>query len=313
MTLLEKTEIIKNLSNKHGFILSGVADARKLDEEEDHINEWLTKGYHGDMSYMTRNKEMRLDPTLLVSGAKSIICLAYNYYDAQENKLDAPKVAMYARGKDYHHVLKKKLKLLWKEIKCTIDSNAHGRYFVDSAPVMERQWAALAGLGWTGKNTLLINPKLGSYFFLAEIICDIEMVPDAPIKDHCGTCTKCIDACPTDAIDEKGYVLKANQCISYFTIESKSEIPEEYQSELNGWLFGCDICQQVCPWNRFSVDQINDSFKSSIDFQKLSYEAWKSMTKHEFDDAFNQTPIKRMGFERMKMVLNILHSKNDLK
>jgi len=308
MTPQENTTIIKSLALAHGFILAGVAGARKLEEENDHLNEWLDQGYHGDMNYMARNKDLRLDATLLVPGAKSVICLAYNYYVHREMTEGIPKIAMYARGKDYHKVLKKKLKLLWTDIKKAIDINAAGRYFVDSAPVMERQWAELAGLGWTGKNTLLINPKLGSYFFLAEIICDIETVPDVPIKDHCGTCTKCIDACPTRAIEDAGYLLKANQCISYFTIESRAEIPVEYHAALDGWLFGCDICQQVCPWNRFSIEQNNDSFEAGIEFQKLTYEKWMEMTKEEFEDTLHQTPIKRMGYDRMKMVLHLIQS-----
>ena len=308
MTPQENTTMIKNLANAHGFILAGVAGARKLEEEHNHLNEWLDAGYHGDMMYMARNKELRLDATLLVPGAKTVICLAYNYYSHRDSTEGIPKIAMYAKGKDYHKVLKKKLKLLWTDIKEAININAVGRYFVDSAPVMERQWAELAGLGWTGKNTLLINPKLGSYFFLAEIICDIETVPDVPIKDHCGTCTKCIDACPTEAIDKSGYLLKANQCISYFTIESRSEIPVEYHSALEGWLFGCDICQQVCPWNRFSTEQKSDSFEAGIEFQKLTYEKWMEMTKEEFEDTLDKTPIKRMGYDRMKRVLHLLQS-----
>lgn len=304
----ENTSIIKKLASSHGFMLAGVAQVRKLHEEESHFDDWLARDYHGDMAYLARNKELRLNPDLLVPGAKSIICLAYNYYNPNEINKAIPKIAMYARGKDYHKVLKKKLKSLWTEIKKQVNDKATGRYFVDSAPVMERQWAEIAGLGWMGKNTLLINPKIGSYFFLAEIISDIELVADDPIKDHCGTCTRCIDACPTQAIDEKGYVLKANQCISYFTIESKSDIPDRFKADIEGWLFGCDICQQVCPWNRFSTDHRSEIFKSDIDFQSLTFEKWMNMASDEFDETFNPTPIKRMGYERMKMILSILQS-----
>jgi epoxyqueuosine reductase len=306
MTPAESTAAIKRLAIDHGFILAGIAEVRRLDEEESKFDEWLSNGYHGDMKYMARNKDLRLDPALLVPGAKSIICLAFNYYIGSEVNEANPKIAMYARGRDYHHVIKKKLKSLWAEIKKQVNENASGRYFVDSAPVMERQWAQLAGLGWTGKNTLLIHPKMGSHFFLAEIICDIETVADTPIHDHCGTCTKCIDACPTNAIAEDGYLLKANQCISYFTIESKSAIPEPYRSNLDGWLFGCDICQKVCPWNRFSTEQKSEIFKADIDFPTLTYEKWNSMTNDEFESEFNHTPIKRMGYDRMKMILKLL-------
>lgn len=308
MNVVRNTEIIKQLAADHGFLLSGVAQVRKLKEEEDKLQSWLLNEYHGDMKYMANHFDLRLDPEKLVPGAKSIICLAYNYYNDIEMEGKTPKVAMYAHGKDYHKVIKKKLKTLWYEIKQKVSMNAVGRYFVDSGPVFERQWAKLAGLGWTGKNTLLVNPKAGSYFFLAEIICDLELIADEPMHDYCGTCTRCIDACPTDAIDQNGYLLKANQCISYFTIESHTDIPDTYKSNLDNWIFGCDICQQVCPWNKFSVPHNEKEFIPKVNFNEWDYEKWEAMSKEDFDTYFNDTPLKRMGFDRMQMILKHLNT-----
>ncbi len=310
MTAKEKSEWIKHHMLESGFLNVGIAAVRRLDESETYLDDWLNKGYHGDMTYMANHKAMRLDPTLLVPGARSIISLAYNYYRPSETSPDGLKVSIYAQGHDYHKILKKKLKGLWKEIKSAIDPEAKGRFFVDSAPVMERQWAAQAGLGWQGKNTLLIHPRLGSYFFLAEIICDIELVPDTPTEDHCGTCTRCIEACPTDAIDDQGYLLKANQCISYLTIETKETIPEPLKSKMDGWVFGCDICQQVCPWNKFSKPHTEPLFYNNPVYQNWTTEQWSQLTEVEFNQEFGATPLKRAGYQKFKdSIRAVLHEK----
>lgn len=306
MTLTEKSHCIKQIAAEHGFLLSGIAKLRPLEEERSHLEEWLQEGHHGEMQYMANHFEMRLDPSLLVPGSQSIISLSYNYFSHDLKNKHVPKVGMYASGSDYHKVLKKKLKTLWKTILEELKEPAKGRFFVDSAPVMERQWAQQAGLGWTGKNSLLIHPKHGSYFFLAEIISDLELEYDEPIKDYCGTCTKCIDACPTDAIASNGYVLIANKCISYLTIESKSDIPSEHKSQMNGWVFGCDICQQVCPWNRFSTPHTESEFYPKTDFSTWTFDQWESMTEQDFETTFGKTPLKRAGFEKIKKTLKSL-------
>lgn len=301
MTIKEKSDLVKNLCLEAGFLLVGFAKCRSLDEEKDRLDEWLHSGWHGEMDYMAKNQSVRLDPSRLVQGAKTVICLAYNYYQPDLNSDQSYKVAMYATGADYHKVLKKKLKKLWQHIQSSVDPNATARYFVDSAPILERQWAELAGLGWTGKNTLLINPRMGSYFFLAEIITDLVLeYNESVMNDHCGTCTRCIDACPTNAIDDKGYLLKANECISYFTIESKSKTEEIYKSNFQDWIFGCDICQQVCPWNKFAKPHSEELFNKKIDTRNWSKEDWKNLTDEQFTEYFSHTPMKRAGLEKLK-------------
>ncbi|HCS21479.1 MAG TPA: tRNA epoxyqueuosine(34) reductase QueG, partial [Bacteroidetes bacterium] len=237
---------IKEAALELGFSFCGISEARFLEEEAPRLESWLQAGHHGAMGYMANHFDKRLDPRLLVPGAKSVVSLLYNYHNS-EVPLDpeAPKIASYAYGRDYHKVVKKKLLRLMEQLEQKV-GKVEGRAFVDSAPVMERQWAAQAGLGWTGKNTLLINKQQGSWFFLAELIIDLELEADAPIKDYCGTCTACIDACPTDAITP--YSVAAEKCISYLTIELKDDIPEEFKGKMESWAFGCDICQQVCPW-----------------------------------------------------------------
>ncbi len=308
MTSVEKSDWVKRIALEAGFLQVGISTIRRLNEEEHRLQDWLVKGYHGDMTYMANHLELRLDPSNLVPGARSVISLAYNYYRPEETPSDGPKISMYAQGQDYHKVVKKKLKKLWNEIKTQIDPNAIGRYFVDSAPVMERQWAAQSGLGWQGKNTLLIHPRLGSYFFLAEIICDLDLTVDAPIHDHCGTCTRCIDACPTDAIDPQGYLLLANQCISYLTIETKDPIPERWIPQMEGWVFGCDICQQVCPWNKFSTPHSEPLFYDHPDYLRWTLDQWKNLTEEQFEKEFGTTPLKRAGYQKflntVKTVIN---------
>lgn len=258
------------------------------------------------MAYMSNHFDKRLDPSKLVPGAKSVISLVYNYYteDAQSDQ-DAPKIAMYAYGKDYHKVIKKKLKNLLAALRDEF-GQIDGRCFVDSAPVMERQLAARGGLGWQGKNTLLINTKKGSYFFLAEIICDLELAYDHPIKDHCGTCTKCVDACPTEAISEDGYLLDSSKCISYLTIERKEAIPEEFTDKMSGWMFGCDICQQICPWNRFSKPHDEEKFVPKEELLQKSKRDWQEITEEVFDKLFEGSAVKRTKYQGLKRNINFL-------
>jgi epoxyqueuosine reductase len=244
------------------------------------------------MSYMANHFEKRLDPTLLVPGAKSVISLLYNYYPEQEEKSNPEfKIARYAYGKDYHLVIKDKLRQLFKVLESEIGA-VEGRVFVDSAPVMERQWAAKSGLGWLGKNTLLLNRKLGSYFFIAELIIDLELENDAPIKDYCGTCTRCLDACPTDAFVAP-HVLDASKCISYFTIELKDEIPPEHQGKYRNWVFGCDICQEVCPWNRFTRPHNEQAFQKSEGVKQIMENGKEEFNTEEFNRLFKESPIKK--------------------
>ncbi|MEP7323006.1 MAG: tRNA epoxyqueuosine(34) reductase QueG [Saprospiraceae bacterium] len=300
METRDMSQRIKSIALDHKFLHAGISTVRSLDEEKSRLEDWLLKGYHGEMHYMAKNQSMRLNPAELVFGAKSVISLAYNYYRPVVVEEGKPKISIYAQGTDYHKVIKKKLKHLWQTIQTSLDVKATARYFVDSAPVMERQWAASAGLGWLGKNTLLIHPKHGSYFFLAEIICDLDLQPDIPIHDHCGTCTRCIDACPTEAIDSRGYVLKADQCISYLTIETKKDIPDTLTDKMENWVFGCDICQQVCPWNKFSTPHSEPLFFTQPDHANWTLDQWKNLSEDKFEEYFGKTPLKRAGYDKFK-------------
>lgn len=258
------------------------------------------------MDYMAEHFDKRLDPTKLVPGAKSVISLVYNYYTEEtQADSDAPKIAMYAYGKDYHKVIKKKLKVLLQRLREEF-GEIDGRCFVDSAPVMERQWAALSGLGWQGKNTLLINKKKGSYFFLAEVISDLVLASDHPVDDHCGTCTKCIDACPTGAISEEGYLLDSNKCISYLTIERKDEIPDEFNGKMANWMFGCDICQAVCPWNKFSSPHDESKFIAKEELLVKSKKEWEEITTEVFEKLFEGSPVKRTKYAGLKRNIEFL-------
>ena len=298
---------LQKLSDKYGFIAVGVAAARKLTEEEDRLKSWLGKGYHGTMQYMENHFEKRLDPTLLVPGAKSVICFLNNYYPERRQNPDAPKVAKYAWGEDYHRVIKDKLYDLVAELQ-TESGPIEGRIFVDSAPVMERQWAAIAGLGWTGKNSLLLRKGVGSYFFIATIICDLELDPDLPVNSHCGTCTACIDACPTQAIVKDG-VIDASKCISYLTIERKSDIPEAFQPNMEGYIFGCDICQDVCPWNQFSTTHNEPRFEAGT-WINWDNRAWQNISEFVFDEQFGKSAITRAGFSKIRKNMEFVLPQN---
>lgn len=284
-----------------GFSFCGISKAEFLEEEAPRLEEWLKRSYQGSMSYLENHFDKRLDPTLLVPGAKSIISLVYNYYPEKDLAKAHPhhlKIAKYAYGEDYHFVIKDKLKILIKKIQEEI-GEVNGRAFVDSAPVHERAWAKKSGLGWIGKNSLLLNRSMGSFFFLAELIVDIELDYDGPIKDYCGTCTACMDACPTDAIPEP-YVVDGNKCISYFTIELKEEIPLEEKGKFENWIFGCDICQDVCPWNRFSQPHSESRFQPHPDLEKMKLQEWKEITHDIFDKLFGKSAVKRTKLEGLR-------------
>lgn len=295
-----------------GFLSVGYAKTQFLETEARQLENWLNQGHHAKMGYMANHFDLRVDPRKLVPGAKTVISLLYNYYTPQK-QLDsnAPKISQYAYGRDYHKVIKKKLKHIMNWLAEEV-GEVNGRGFVDSAPVMEREWAKKSGLGWIGKHTLLINQKEGSFFFLAELIVDVDIEDSehAEITDHCGTCTRCIDACPTDAISETGYILDASKCISYLTIELKEDIPAEYQNDLEQWMFGCDICQDVCPWNRFSKPHTEQQFEPKEDLISLDKNAWINLVQDDFDILFEGSAVKRAGFKKLKQnIERTLHKK----
>lgn len=305
-SISENTKKVKSIAKELGFTGVGIAKARRLEQEAKHLEEWLLRGYQGQMSYMANHFEKRIDPSKLVPGAKTVICLAYNYYtDKIQDDPQSPRISIYAYGEDYHTVIRQKLKILIERIRTEIGTVA-GRGFVDSAPILERDWAKYAGLGWTGKNTLLINPRKGSFFFLAELILDLELEPDVPIRDYCGTCTRCIDACPTEAISPKGYIVDGSKCISYLTIELKEAIPEEFSGKLQNWMFGCDICQKVCPWNRFSSPHHEPAFDPSDQMMQMTKNDWIEMTEDIFQEIFKKSAVKRTKYQGLKRNINFL-------
>ena len=298
--ITEHTRWIKEEAHRLGFSYAGISRAEQMEEEARRLEAWLNKGRHGDMAYMANHFDKRTDPRKLVPGARSVISLMYNYYteETQEDP-EAPKISKYAYGKDYHFVLKRKLKSLFYFIEEKI-GKVEGRVFVDSAPVLERDWARRSGLGWMGKNTMLIHPRAGSYFFLAEVILDLELECDEPIKDYCGTCRRCIDACPTGAISPEGYILDGSKCISYFTIELKDAIPEQYRGKFENWMFGCDICQEVCPWNRFSRPHDEPAFEPKPELLDKTKQEWEEITEEVFRELFRQSAVKRTQYEGLK-------------
>ena len=302
----EKSRLIKSLASQQGFDACGIAKAQPLDEDARRLEKWLKSGHQGSMQYMERNFDLRVDPTRLVPGARSVITLLYNYYPATTDSNPEAKISKYAYGKDYHEVIRAKLKSLLLQIEGSIGKIA-GRGFVDSAPVLERSWAQRSGLGWIGKNGNLINKQKGSFLFIATLITDLELEPDAPFAtDHCGTCTRCIDACPTQAI-LPGPIIAGDKCISYFTIELKDKlIPNEMKGKFDNWLFGCDTCQDVCPWNRFSQPTHEKSFQPIASMLNLSTRDWEEMTEEVFQEMFADSPLQRTGFEGIKRNLRFL-------
>lgn len=292
-----RSERIKAKAKELGFLACGVARAGRLVEEESRLEQWLRAGHNGQMEWMARNVDMRLDPRELVPGAQSVISLASNYFTtAGQTDPDAPKLSRYAYGRDYHKVLKQRLKPLMAFIKEEYGDVAM-RCFTDSAPIMEKAWAQKAGIGWRGKHTLVIRQGQGSFFFLCEIILDLELAPDAPATDHCGTCRRCIDACPTQAITPYG--LASDRCISYYTIELKGSIPA-VAGDFRNWAFGCDICQQVCPWNRFSTPHQEPDFQPRPGVLELTADEWQELTEERFEKLFFGSPVKRAKYEGLK-------------
>ena len=304
LTPREKAELIKAEAHRLGFLACGIARAGFLEAEAPSLEQWLRQKQHGEMAYMANHFDLRLDPRKVVEGAKSVISLAFNYYTpAQQVDPTAPKLSTYAYGRDYHKVLKKRLKPLMALITDRFGA-VNMRAFVDSGPVLEKAWAQRSGVGWQGKHTNIIRQGAGSFFFLCELILDLELETDPPATDHCGSCRRCIDACPTDAITPYG--VDGSRCISYLTIELKDAIPQEFAGKMAGWTFGCDICQQVCPWNRFSTPHAEPEFKPKPDVMALTKDEWHGMTEIVFDKLFEGSPVKRAKYTGLKRNLDLL-------
>lgn len=309
MNISERSLLIRDEALRLGFSHCGFSKAEFLEEEAPRLEQWLTQNMHGKMSYMERWFDKRLDPRLLVDGAKSVISVLLNYYPEQHQPEGLPKISKYAYGRDYHYVIKDKLKSLMQFIHANI-GEVNGRAFVDSAPVLDRAWAKKAGLGWIGKNGNLINPKAGSFFFIAELITDLELEQDEAMRDYCGTCTRCMDACPTNAIIQP-HVVDGSKCISYFTIELKESIPPSYHQQIGEWAFGCDVCQDVCPWNRFSSSHQEKDFAPVDAIFNTGEREWLEMTEEVFASVFRESPLQRKGLEGIKRNLLINGSRGE--
>jgi epoxyqueuosine reductase len=294
LTAEHRTKLVKDVVLKHGFMDCAIAQSGFLEDEAPRLTNWLQNDHHGTMKWMENHFDKRLDTRKLVEGSKSIITMTFNYSPSEIQPEGKPKIAKYAYGEDYHFVLKDKMRYIVSELQTQI-GHFNARVFVDSAPVMERAWAAKAGLGWIGKHSLLLSKKRGSFFFIAQIICDLELKYDGPVTDHCGSCTACIDACPTDAIIADK-VVDSNKCISYLTIELKESIPEQYNEKMEDWVFGCDICQDVCPWNRFATPNKEKRFSPVKEIHSYSWEEWEEITESVFKDVFKKSAIKRTKF-----------------
>ncbi len=296
---------IKAEAKRLGFASCGISKAEFLEEEAPRLENFLKQKYFGRMAYLDNHFEKRLDPRKLVDGAQSVISLSFNYYNPiKQTDPDSPKISMYAFGEDYHRVVKEKLLSLFAFIEQSIQA-IEGRIFVDSGPVLERAWAARSGLGWIGKNGMLIQQKQGSFYFLAQLIIDLELETDKPIGDYCGNCRRCIDACPTQAIIEPK-VLQADKCISYFTIELRDSLPDNMKSKFDNWMFGCDVCQLVCPWNRFSVTNLTPDFQPSEELLSMRKEDWVELTREGFNNLFPKSAVKRTRFEGLKRNIRFL-------
>lgn len=300
------SQLIKQKAEKFGFQSCGISKAEFLEEEAPRLEAWLNKGYHGEMKYMENHFDKRLNTTLLVDGAKSVISLSYNYFPKVKiDEINNFKISKYAYGEDYHEVIKDILKNMVAELQEEIGEFGF-RVFVDSAPVLEKAWARKSGLGWVGKNANLITKKHGSFYFLAEIICDLELEYDLAVTDHCGSCRACIDACPTQAI-VSDRIVDGSKCISYATIELKNEIPDYFNGKMDDWMFGCDVCQDVCPWNRFSAPTLQEKFAPN--FQKLNFRKneWKELTQELFSEIFKKSAVKRTKFSGLLRNINLLN------
>jgi len=298
------SEIIKTEAKRLGFMSCGISKAEFLEEEAPRLESWLQQNMHGEMSYMENHFDKRLDPTKLVDGSKSVISLLLNYYPEAKQSENTYKLSKYAYGTDYHFVIKDKLKHLLKLIQNEI-GEVEGRAFVDSAPVLDKAWAAKSGLGWIGKNSNLLTKQVGSFYFIAELIVDLELEYDSPVTDHCGSCTACIDACPTQAIVEP-YKVDGSKCISYFTIELKNELPSTYKNQFDDWMFGCDVCQDVCPWNKFSKPHNEPLFDPSPEILNYSKRDWEELTKETFNEIFKKSAVKRTKFVGLKRNIEFL-------
>jgi len=296
---------IKEEAKALGFLSCGIAKAGFLEEEAPRLEQWLRQGRHGEMHYMENHFDKRLDPTKLVPGAKSVVSLLLNYHSPEkQSDPTAPKISAYAFGQDYHKVIKDKLYLLLARIRDRI-GEVDGRVFVDSAPVMDKAWAAKAGLGWVGKNTNLIAKQVGSFFFIAEMILDLELAYDLPVADHCGSCTACIDACPTQALTAP-YQIDGSKCISYATIELKNAIPDHFKGKMDGWMFGCDVCQTVCPWNRFSTPHNETAFAPKAELLELKKQDWEELTEETFKRVFQKSAVKRTKYSGLTRNIRFL-------
>lgn len=306
MNTAEKyAEIIKLKAKKFGFSGCGISKAVFLEEDAKPLERWLEKRFHGEMGYMENYFDKRLDPRLLVEGSQSVVSLSYSYFPEEEiSALDNFRISKYAYGQDYHEVIKEILREMVSELQQEI-GDFHCRVFVDSAPVLERSWAKKSGIGWVGKNANLITKQSGSFYFLAEIICDLVLQEDGPVADHCGTCTRCIDACPTDAI-VSDKVIDGSRCISYATIELKDAIPDHFRGKMEDWMFGCDICQDVCPWNRFSVPHRQEKFRPNAFLTQNRKQDWKEITQEMFSEIFRKSAVKRTKFAGLKRNIEFL-------
>lgn len=305
MNIKEKhTRLIKSEAERLGFLSCGIAKAGFLETEAPRLERWLNNNSHGEMTYMENHFDKRLDPTLLVEGAKSVISLLFNYYPSELQREDSYKISKYAYGQDYHFVIKDKLKDLLHFIQTGI-GEVSGRVFVDSAPVLDKAWAAKSGLGWIGKNSNLITKQVGSFYFIAEVIIDLELEYDTPTTDHCGSCTACIDACPTQAIVQP-YVVDGSKCISYFTIELKGSIPDEMKGKFEDWMFGCDVCQDVCPWNRFAKPHNEPLFNPNHEILNFSKKEWEEITEEVFKKVFKNSAVKRTKLEGLQRNIQFL-------
>ena len=298
------TKLIKTEATRLGFMSCGISKAEFLEDEAPRLEQWLNENRNGEMGYMENHFDKRLDPTLLVPGAKSVVSLLLNYFPQETQREDSYKLSKYAYGRDYHFVIKDKLKQLLHFINEEI-GEVGGRAFVDSAPVLDKAWAAKSGLGWIGKNSNLLSKKKGSFFFIAELIIDLELEYDTPVTDHCGSCTACIDACPTDAIYEP-YKVDGSKCISYYTIELKDSIPESEKGKFEDWMFGCDICQDVCPWNRFSKPHNEPLFDPHPDLLQMTKHDWEEITRETFNEIFRKSAVKRTKYDGLKRNINFL-------
>ncbi len=300
------THAIKAQGHALGFDLVGIVKAEALDQEARDLEQWLQQGHHGNMAWMENYFDKRIDPRKLVEGAQSVISVIHNYYPQYKQPAGAPKVSRYVYGEDYHKVLKRKLYQLFRYIHEQVGEEVPGRVFVDSAPVMDKAWAKRAGLGWIGKHTNLITPRRGSYFFIGEIILDLELsYDDGPIQDYCGTCTRCLDACPTDALQP--YQIDASKCISYLTIELREEIATEFHDKMEGWAYGCDICQEVCPWNRFAEPERGDF--APLHHVSFTAEEWEEIDERTFKKLARKTAMNRVHWQKMKDNLRLFFSR----